>query len=48
MSFDRAKSHPNPASPTAIGQELLRLLGVPVDVLTLRALPKKLRATVLA
>jgi hypothetical protein len=47
MSFERAKSHPNPASPSAIGQELLPLLGVPVDVLTRRALPKKLRATVL-
>jgi hypothetical protein len=48
MSFERAKSHPNPASPSAIGQELLQLLGVPVDVLTRRALPKKLRATILA
>lgn len=32
----------------AIRHELLQLLGVPVDVLTPRALPEKLRATVLA
>ncbi|WP_434735724.1 hypothetical protein [Accumulibacter sp.] len=48
MSFERAKSHPNPASPSAIGQELLQLFGVPVNVLTRGALPRKLRATVLA
>lgn len=32
----------------AIRHELLQLLGVPVDVLTPRALPEKFRATVLA
>jgi len=32
----------------AIRHELLELLGVPVDVLTPKALPEKLRATVLA
>lgn len=32
----------------AIRQELLQLLGVPVDVLTPKALPEKFRATVLA
>ena len=32
----------------AIRYELLQLLGVPVDVLTPRALPEKFRATVLA
>lgn len=32
----------------AIRHELLELLGVPVDVLTPRALPEKFRATVLA
>ncbi|EXI65870.1 MAG: nucleotidyltransferase family protein [Accumulibacter sp.] len=32
----------------AIRHELLQLLGVPVDVLTPKALPEKLRATVLA
>ncbi|MBP6709339.1 MAG: hypothetical protein KA223_09280, partial [Candidatus Accumulibacter sp.] len=48
MSFERAKSHPNPASPSAIGQELLQLFGAPVNVLTRGALPRKLRATVLA
>nr|WP_315594090.1 nucleotidyltransferase family protein [uncultured Cupriavidus sp.] len=32
----------------AIRHELLKLLGVPVDVLTPRALPEKFRATVLA
>ncbi|KAI3602911.1 MULTISPECIES: nucleotidyltransferase family protein [Cupriavidus] len=32
----------------AIRHELLQLLGVPVDVLTPKALPEKFRATVLA
>lgn len=32
----------------AIRHELLQLLGVPVDVLTPKALPEKIRATVLA
>lgn len=32
----------------AIRHELLKLLGVPVDVLTPKALPEKFRATVLA
>lgn len=32
----------------AIRHELLQLLGVPVDVLTPRALPERFRATVLA
>jgi len=32
----------------AIRHELLELLGVPVDVLTPKALPEKFRATVLA
>lgn len=32
----------------AIRHELLQLLGVPVDVVTPRALPEKFRATVLA
>ena len=32
----------------AIRHELLQLLGVPVDVLTQKALPEKFRATVLA
>ena len=32
----------------AIRHELLQLLGVPVDVLTPRALPEKFRAAVLA
>lgn len=32
----------------AIRHELLQLLGVPVDVLTPKALPEKLRASVLA
>lgn len=32
----------------AIRHEVLQLLGVPVDVLTPKALPEKLRATVLA
>jgi predicted nucleotidyltransferase len=32
----------------AIRHELLQLLGVPVDVLTPKALPERIRATVLA